>query len=790
MKTLKNWVLHEANDQGVTLLVDDQHLLSVYVLEEQMMRVVIRQHQHFSLDRTWSIAPEGEVPWEGRDRLSLAGFSCPAFKMLEQEDGTILLATQMLKVVLSHPLALTWYIRCGETWQLLCKDRSTGAYQLGHSTKEKSHFQQRLPQERYYGLGEKSGNLQRNGGRYEMRNLDAMGYDAAHTDPLYKHLPLLITKNPTASYGIFYDNLASCWFDLGNELDNYHAPYRKYLAVAGDLDYYFFADHKLLNITKQFVRLTGKTIFAPKWSLGYSGSSMGYTDAPDAQHQLQSFADQCQDYGIPCDSFQMSSGYTSIGHKRYVFNWNHDKFPDIHGLTEYFKQSGIRLAANIKPCLLHDHPQYETVKQQGLFVQDATTDSPEISVFWDAEGSHLDFTNPATVKWWQDNVAKQLLDYGIGSTWNDNNEYEIWDNQARCHGFGKPIAIELIRPLMSLLMMRASKEVQASHAPDLRPYLISRSGCAGMQRYVQTWSGDNRTDWQTLRYNIRMGLGMSMSGLYNIGHDVGGFAGDKPEPELLIRWVQNGVMHPRFTIHSWNPDGSSNSPWMYPSALPAIRQAIQLRYQLLPYFYHCLWQSHVADEPMLRPTFWDHEHDAKTFEANDDFLLGKDLLVASVVEKGVYERTVYLPDNTDGWYDYYSHQWLSGGQTVLLAAPLERLPLMVRAGSILPCSQRLAFVDAAQDAVREWHIFPLQYGMSEGCCFDDDGESYQWESEGGLILSWQLLATADRLELKVWKSGHYNPAYQEIVCHLPQHDKRPLWINGQPAQVIKLKDLA
>jgi alpha-glucosidase len=166
-----------------------------------------------------------------------------------------------------------------------------------------------------------------------------------------------------------------------------------------------------------------------------------------------------------------------------------------------------------------------------------------------------------------------------------------------------------------------------------------------MQRYVQTWSGDNRTNWDTLRYNIRMGLGMSLSGLFNVGHDVGGFSGDKPDAELFVRWVQNGVMHPRFTIHSWNDDHTVNEPWMYPGVTPAIRGAIELRYRLLPYLYTLLWQAHADDEPMLRPTFLDHEHDAQTFEECDDFLLGRDLLVASVVEAGQRERRVWLPDN-------------------------------------------------------------------------------------------------------------------------------------------------
>ena len=238
-------------------------------------------------------------------------------------------------------------------------------------------------------------------------------------------------------------------------------------------------------------------------------------------------------------------------------------------------------------------------------------------------------------------------------------------------------------------MTRASIEAQRDHDPATRPYLISRSGCPGIQRYAQTWSGDNRTNWTTLKYNIPMGLGMSLSGLYNVGHDVGGFAGDRPDPELFVRWVQNGIFHPRFTIHSWNDDATVNEPWMYPAVTRHIRNAIRLRYTLLPYLYTLLYKSVTEDEPMLRPTFLDHEHDARCFEPTDDFFLGRDLLVASVVEEGATERRIYLPDNGAGFYDFWSGTHYAGGQEITVPVTLESIPLFVRAGTVLPLAPKV-----------------------------------------------------------------------------------------------------
>lgn len=780
MKTLKNWTLLKSDANHVELSVDGKHRLNLFVLEQGMFRVLIKRENKLALNRTWSIAPENDVPWEGRNRESLEGFALPGFTMEELGD-TLRISSDKLRVTVHQPLWLAWeYLNEAGEWQFLASDRPTSAYLLNAHGDGVAHYQRRYKEEQYYGLGEKAGPLQRTGKRYEMRNLDAMGYNAQSTDPLYKHIPFTITRHPDVSFGMFYDNLSSCWLDLGNEIDNYHLPYRRWQAESGDVDYYLFLGPQVLDVTKAFVRLTGKTLFGPKWSLGYSGSTMHYTDAPDAQNQLMSFIKLCDEHAIPCDSFQLSSGYTSINNKRYVFNWNYDKVPQPKVMSQAFHDAGIKLAANIKPCLLQDHPRYQEVVEQGLFIQDSEQDTPERSIFWDDEGSHLDFTNPATVKWWQKGVTTQLLEMGIDSTWNDNNEYEVWDGEARCYGFGEEIAIKNIRPVMPLLMMRASLEAQQAFAPDKRPYLISRSGCAGMQRYVQTWSGDNRTNWNTLRYNTRMGVGMSLSGLYNVGHDVGGFSGDKPEAELFVRWVQNGVMHPRFTIHSWNDDQTVNEPWMYASVTPAIRSAIETRYRLLPYFYTLLWQAHADDEPMLRPTFLDHEHDAKTFEECDDFMLGRDLLVASVVEEGQREREVWLPENGAGWYDYYTGQWYSGGQTIVVDAPLERLPLLVRAGAALPHSARITHVKASADDVRELKVYPLQgTGVSHGSLFEDDGESWGYKNGNALWLNWEIRCTADEIHVAFSRKGDYQPAWQELTLTLPAGEKRRLVVKGE-----------
>ena len=242
-------------------------------------------------------------------------------------------------------------------------------------------------------------------------------------------------------------------------------------------------------------------------------------------------------------------------------------------------------------------------------------------------------------------------------------------------------------------------------------------------------------------------------------------------------------MHPRFTIHSWNDDGTVNEPWMYPEVTPIIRDAMALRYRLMPYLYNLLWQAHNNDEPMLRPTFLDHEQDSNTFAECDDFMLGKDLLVASVVEQGQRERDVYLPANESGWYDFYTGQWFSGNQTITLPAPLERVPLLVKAGAVLPTSDRVAYSNSQEDTTRNLEIFPLQgMGTSSVTLFDDDGETNGYQNEQFLQLDVEMCCDLNTVSLTVSGKGKFQPAYQAYKLVLPAGEQRQLVINGKTYQ--------
>ena len=783
------FALAERDGARLTLrAAEGDHVAHLFVLEDDIVRVMVLPGGTLRSPRSWTVAPGAEdVPAEGRDRFDLTGFSCPAFTV-EESAGSLVVATARLRLTVALTgLFCRWETLVRGTWHAVAADRPTQNYNFGWWDERVYHYLKRDgADEMYFGLGERSGTADRHGQSYRMSNLDAMGYSARTTDPLYKHIPFYITWKKAAQVplGIFYDTLSDCSFDMGRELDNYHGHYRYFVADAGDLDYYVIAGSAPADITRRFTWLTGRPAFMPKWSLGYSGSTMTYTDAPNAQDRMNEFLAKCEEHDILCDSFHLSSGYTSIADKRYVFHWNRDKFPDPAAFARHYLDHGVRLCANIKPCLLRDHPRFEEAVHEGLLVRDPDG-SPAMVQFWDEAGAYLDFTNPKTLDWWKARVKEALLETGIAATWNDNNEFEIWSDRALAAGFGTPFPAREAKPLHTLLMIRASKEAQKEFAPATRPFLISRAGAAGMQRYVQTWSGDNYTSWETLKYNVRMGTGLALSGVSNTGHDIGGFAGPAPDAELFLRWVQFGIFLPRFSIHSWNDDKTVNEPWMYPEITPAISRLIKLRARLVPYLYDLLWRYHASYEPMIRPTFLDFPEDPRCFDENDEMLLGPNLLVAPVVEQGRRDREVYLPAGTE-WYDAWTGECFAGGRTVTLAAPWDRPPLLARAGCAIPLNlaeqhfNRGADQGAAQGAdQRGFALFPLRgIGTFEASCYEDDGDSEAYRTGGHGRWTVAVTAGADRLTVTLGKEGTRPPAATALTLLLPPQERRSLEIVG------------
>jgi len=667
---------------------------------ENVLRIAIYK-DNTRLFPTYSICPGDSImPRHGRDRLSIDGFTTTNVEITKTANGEIL-ETPYVKLDIDYN---NFHIKYIKDNNVLFEDRDYYAYNFeGEEGSGSTHFISRERDEHIYGLGDKTGDVNKNKRHFKLETLDAMGYDSNSSDPLYKQIPFYICKNSKGSYGIYYDTYANGEMDFGHEINNYYTAFKSFKSEDEALVFYVIFG-SVPEILTRFSYMCGKNMLAPKWSLKYGGSTMSYTDSPNADKELHGFLDRVKEYNIDCGQFYLSSGYTQKGERRYVFNWNRDKIPDPIKLAKDFKKQGIHFIPNIKPAFLTDHFMYDAIAAKGWFLHYADG-TPAIFPFWSGMGSYLDFTNDEAFEFWTKCVKEKLVDYGYDSIWNDNNEYDIKDPTVLADGFGNPISAKLIRPLFSYLMSMASHEAQSDKTRFMN---VTRSGIAGLQRIAQTWTGDNNTAFDELRGNHKMAMTMSLSGLYFFGADIGGFAGPRPERELFIRWIQYGLFQPRFVLHSWNSDGSSTMPWLYEDLKPTVKKLFSLRKKLLPYLYSTMYFCVEEYKPMIYPLFLKYpEYD----EESDSFFLGDSILVNPCFDEGAKYVTVDLPENNGGWY-LRGNKYITGKNKVS-ASLTDVTPYFIKGGSIIPYG----------DKKIKFSLYPMDNGEFTYSFFNDDGIS-------------------------------------------------------------------
>ena len=305
--------------------------------------------------------------------MDLSPFSCPPFS-LEESREAVIVSTETLRAEISlNGLKTRWFRREETEWLLYAEDRPSQAYNFeGELGEGVFHFMKRKRSDLYWGLGEKAGELNRHGNRYIMNNVDPMGYDAKRSDPLYKHIPFFMVKEPESRtvYGLFYDNFSVSTFDMGCMLDNYHGLFRHYHAAEGDLDYYMMVEPSVSGMVKRISWLYGQTALMPRWSIGYSGIHHAvYRCSPMPRSNLRGFwitAGSTRSSATPSSSPRDT---LPSEEKRYVFNWNREKFPDPRAFSDSYHQAGVKLCANIKPAFLVDHPLFGEMKERGLFIR-------------------------------------------------------------------------------------------------------------------------------------------------------------------------------------------------------------------------------------------------------------------------------------------------------------------------------------------------------------------------------------------------------------------------------------
>ncbi|GCL73340.1 alpha-glucosidase [Paenibacillus naphthalenovorans] len=765
-------IVNIASGANVLELETNAAKYRIMLINDEIVRIRCTFDEQFAEEASYALAM---TAWEDKmDDLLEERTRVAALPIPYEDLGThLLLSTSNLKVrVYKEPFAIEITDPNGQVLHSDLKEKSYVKDSLGRLY----HYSCMDDDDYFYGFGEKSGYLNKTKRRMRMHNVDTLGYDSELTDPLYKHIPFYIKLNGKSKIasGLFYHNSHDSVFDMGCERSGYWNKYSYFCADGGELDVFFILGPQIKDVIRNYTDLTGKTMLPAKYSLGYMGSTMYYTELEkDSDKAILKFLEKCEQEGIPCDGFFLSSGYTTgQDGKRYVFNWNRDRFQDPKGFVEQMERKGASLAPNIKPGMLKTHPLYAEFAEAGAYIKDEQGERPEIDRYWGGAASFVDFTNPKGRELWKKHLKDAYISLGITSIWNDNNEYEINNLDAQCHFEGSGKEIGALRPIMPNLMALMAKQAIAEVDPDIRPYIVNRAGFAGIQRYAQTWAGDNHTSWKSLKFNIPVILGMGLSGVANQGCDIGGFYGPAPEPELFVRWVQNGIFQPRFSIHSCNTDNTVTEPWMYPGYTQYIRDAIQLRYQLVPYFYSLLFEASTVGSPVMRPLVYEFQQDAKVLEESFDFMLGSFLLVANVLEKGAETRSVYLPEGTD-WFDWYTKEWYRGGQTIEQKVTLGSIPMFIRSGAIIPMAPGLRNIH--KDVIEELRLLIEPSEESSFVYYEDDGKTNNYQ-KGDYLKTTISIRNGKETKISFVKEGRYETPLKTVVVDVICKEVAPVQV--------------
>lgn len=586
-----------------------------------------------------------------------------------------------------------------------------------------------------YGLGDKPGCLNKRGYSYVNWNTDD---PAPHVDSfksLYKSIPFFIVLGDEYCYGIFADNTYKTTFDFGYEnTDYYFVEHEK-----GELDYYFMPGNDMAEVVGLYTSLTGTTPLYQRWIYGSHQSRWGYY----TQDEVLDIADKFRELDIPCDVIHMDIDYMN-GYR--VFTFDDKKFPDVKGLSEKLADRGVKLISIIDPGVKKDEDyfMYKEGMEMDAFAHD-TDGSVYENAVWPGTSVFPDFTKQSVRSWWGDKT-KILLEHGISGIWNDMNEPASFNGPLPDDVQFEYGAHEKVHNIYGHFMAKATYEGLAKNDGGKRPFVLTRAAYAGSQKYCGGWTGDNHSIWAHIALSLEQVCNLSVSGLAMCGSDIGGFGSDTT-PELLVRFYEAAVFVPFFRNHS-AMGTRRQEPWQFDeTTIDAVRKTVKLRYRFIPYIYDLAHECEKTGAPIVRPLVYEYPVDKHVRNISDEYMLGSFVLVAPVIAPGKEAREVYLPDGD--WYDYYTGEKYSGGRYILADAPLDKVPVFIKAGAIIPVAD--GEIRSTED-ITEDKISILTYpGKGSFVHYQDDNETFAYRD--GAYNAVEYTLDGETLEKKVLHKG-------------------------------------
>lgn len=715
------------SDKAVVFNCRDNSQVQVTLLAPDLVRIRAAFGKSIpAKDHSWAITKEA---WD-----------TPRWSLSETADSVVLKTDELEIVVRRSPLLIEF--RDAKTHSLINSDEQPMAYDAKGLLKgmmfdptagsfiaaaKKLGFD-----EHFYGLGEKAARLDKRRGSFVNWNSDTPGYTEGK-DPIYQTIPFYLGLQNGAAYGIFFDNSYRSYFDFGKS-----SQQRIWFgAEGGEMNYYFLYGPSIKKILGRYADLTGHMPLPPMWALGNQQSRWSYY--PDAM--AEEVVRQYRQRDLPLDVLHLDIDYMS-GYR--VFTWDRRRFPNPKELTEKLMKQGVKVVTIVDPGIKHqpaasnqsltrsakpelepqEHSYY--VFDQGLknnYLQRRKNGELFVPRVWPGESVFVDYTLPEARAWWG-NLHRAYTDNGVQGIWTDMNEPADFVDQTGknqidvvSYDEGENSTHAKNRNVFALLMARATYEGLEHLHPDRRPYVITRAAYAGIQRYSTMWTGDTVSSWESLALSIPMFQTLGLSGEPFVGSDVGGFIG-RGNGELLVRSYQVSFLAPFCRNHK-AIDGYDQEPWRFGKHYEEIiRKYLKLRYELMPFLYTILEEAHRTGVPLFRPLLLNYQDDPDTYNIDDQFMMGNDLLVAPILSPGLTQRLVYLPDGV--WYDYWTNKKQSGGKMIKVEAPLDTVPIFVRAGAIIAKGPEMKFV-GEKPAEPHFEIYPDEEGKAEVTLYEDDG---------------------------------------------------------------------
>ncbi|WP_282069382.1 TIM-barrel domain-containing protein [Olleya namhaensis] len=589
------------------------------------------------------------------------------------------------------------------------------------------------PDEVLYGGGARALGMNRRGNRLELYNKADYGYED-RSELMNYTMPIVVSSN---KYLIHFDNAPIGFLDLDSKKDNTLT----YETISGRKTYQIVVGDSWLDLTKNYTQLTGRQPMPPRWALGNFSSRFGYHSQQEVEATVQKFRDE----KIPLDAIIIDIFWFGKTVQGTMGNlaFDRDSFPNPKQMIKGLKDNNVKTVLVTEPFVLTTSNRWDEAVKEDVLAKD-TLGNPFTFDFYFGNTGLIDIYNPKGKQWFQ-NIYKDLSDLGVSGVWGDLGEPEVHPKGLQ-HATG---TADEVHNIYGHNWAELVQEMYSKNAPNTRPFILMRAGSSGSQRFgMIPWSGDVNRTWGGLQSQPEIALQMGLQGLAYMHSDLGGFAGANLDDELYARWLQYGVFQPIYRPHA-QEDVPAEPVFRSYKAKALAKQAIELRYKLLPYNYNLVFENNQTGAPLMRALFFEEEDNKELQTMASTYLWGNDFLVTPIVNPNQTETEVYFPENSN-WFDFYTDKEVNGGQIRSVKTEENNIPTYVRGGAFIPTAKPMQSTAEYDGNTLDLHYyFDASVSESKRTLYNDDGATKNAFEKGKYeILEFDSKTTKKALELQ------------------------------------------